>query len=221
MCGKVLLLVASLASGATSKMEVSPVQKVVELLVELKGKVQADLAAEEKLMEEYTTYCDTESNEKEDAITSGKRTVNDLDASIVESSATIGTLTSEVEELAGKISTAEADLKSATNIRAEEHGDFSATEADLVETVDTLSRAIIVLKRGQTSFLQRGSKDLSMLTSALSKVIEATWVDSHQKAAVQSLIQSSTESEDEDLSLQPQATSSSYESQGVHPRHAR
>merc|ERR1719473_546313 len=165
-------------------------------------------------MSDYTTYCDTESNEKEDAITSGKRTIGDLEADIAEATATIGTLTSEIEELAAKISTAEADLKAATGIRTEEHGDFSATETDLVETVDTLSRAIIVLKRGQTSFLQRGSKDLGMLTTALSKVIDATWVNSHQKAQVQSLIQSSTEADDEDLSLQPQATSQAYESQG-------
>merc|ERR1719253_1605635 len=165
-------------------------------------------------MEEYTSYCDTESNAKTDAITSGKRTIGDLNAAITEATASIGTLTSEVEELAGKISTADADLKSATKIRTDENADFTATETDLVETVDTLSRAIIVLKRGQTSFLQSKGKDLAMLSSALSKVIEATWVNSHQKAAVQSLIQSTTESEDEDLSLQPQATSSSYESQG-------
>jgi hypothetical protein len=57
-----------------------------------------------------------------------------------------------------QISAAEKDLKEATGIRTEEHEDFSATEKDLVETTDTLARAIIVLKRGQSSFLQRGSK---------------------------------------------------------------
>merc|ERR1719253_1925995 len=90
-------------------------------------------------MEEYTSYCDTESNAKEDSITSGKRTIGDLNAAIVEASASIGTLTSEVEELAGKISGADADLKSASKIRAEENQDFSATEAELVETVDALA----------------------------------------------------------------------------------
>jgi hypothetical protein len=37
---------------------VSPVMKVVELLDECKAKVQKDLDAEAKLMEEYTTFCD-------------------------------------------------------------------------------------------------------------------------------------------------------------------
>jgi len=166
-------------------------------------------------MEEYTKYCDTESNQKTDAITSGKRTVGDLAATITDASASIGELTSETEELAGKISAADADLKDATKIREQEHSDFSSAESELVDTVDTLARAIIVLKRGQSSFLQqRGSKELTMLATGLSKVLEASWVNSHEKSVVQALLQSTTESEDEDLSLQPQATSSQYESQG-------
>jgi len=197
--------------------QVSPVQKVIELLDELKAKVAGDLAAEETMMEEYTKWCDEEENTKEDAITSGKRTIGDLNAVITDSNARIGELSSEIEELAGKISTAEADLKSATSIREEENGSFSATESELTETIDTLGRATAVLSRGQFSFLQqRHAKDLSALKDGLMKIVEATWVNSKQKAVVQSLIQSaSKESEDdEDLSLQPQATAASYSSQG-------
>ena len=44
---------------------------------------------------------------------------------IADSNARIGELSTEIEELAGKISTAEADLKEATGIRDKEHSDFS------------------------------------------------------------------------------------------------
>merc|ERR1719487_2188778 len=155
------------------------------------------------MMGKYTTWCDEEDNSKTDAITSNKRT--------------IGELTSEIEELAGKISAAEGDLKKATGIRDEENGSFSATEKELLETVDTLERATTVLSRGQFSFLQQhGAKDLSKLADGLSKIISATWVNSRQKAVVQSLLQSAqSESEDdEDLSLQPQATAAAFTSQG-------
>merc|ERR1719155_317409 len=47
---------------------------------------------------------------------------------------------------------------------------------------------------------------------SLSKIIEANWVNKQDKAAVQALLQSS--SSDEDLSLQPQAATSGYQSQG-------
>ena len=47
-----------------------------------------------------------------------------------------------------------------------------------------------------------------------SKIIEANWVNKKDKAAVQSLLQSTSTDGDEDLSLQPQASTSSYESHG-------
>merc|ERR1719353_269909 len=137
------------------------------------------------MMEEYSTWCDSESNEKEDAITSHKRTIGDL----------------------------ESELAEATKLRDEEKAAFSASETELVDTVDSLERALVVLKRGQTSFLQGRDQDtMNKLTMSLSKIIEANWVNKEDKAAVQALLQSN--SGDEDLSLQPQAAVSGYQSQG-------
>merc|ERR1719420_1731560 len=97
---------------------------MIDLLVELTGKVQGDLANEEMMMEEYSTWCDSESNEKEDAITSHKRTIGDLDAEIADATARISELGTEVEELAGKISGAESELAEATKLREEEKATF-------------------------------------------------------------------------------------------------
>jgi len=198
--------------AAVSATKVSPVAKVIELLDELTGKVKGDLAAEETMMEEYTKWCDSESNEKEDAITSHKRTIGDLEAEIADATARISELGTEVEELAGKISGAESELAEATKLREEEKAAFAASESELVDTVDSLERALVVLKRGQ-SFLQARDQDtMNKLTMSLSKIIEANWVNSKDKATVQALLQSS--SGDEDLSLQPQAKVSGYQSQG-------
>jgi len=200
------------AVGAT---KVSPVAKVIELLDELTGKVKGDLAAEETMMEEYTKWCDSESNEKEDAITSHKRTIGDLEAEIADATARISELGTEVEELAGKISDAEGELKDATGIREQEKAAFTESETELVDTVDGLERALVVLKRGQTSFLQaRDQDEMDKLTMSLGKIIEASWVNKKDKAAVQALLQSKSAEADEDLSLQPQAKTSEYESHG-------
>merc|ERR1719473_886315 len=167
------------------------------------------------MMEEYSKWCDSESNEKEDAITSHKRTIGDLEAEIADATARISELSTEVEELAGKISEAESELSEATKLRDEEKAAFSASESELVDTVDSLERALVVLKRGQTSFLQARDQDtMNKLTMSLSKIIEANWVNSKDKAVVQSLLQSTSEANDEDLSLQPQAKTSGYQSQG-------
>ena len=48
------------------------------------------------MMEEYSKWCDTESNEKEDAITSAKRTIGDLGSEIADATARISELSTEV-----------------------------------------------------------------------------------------------------------------------------
>jgi chromosome segregation ATPase len=204
-----MLAVLCLATASS----VSPVQKVIQLLDELKAKVEADIAAEEKAMEEYTAWCDEESNSKEDAITSSKRTINDLSATIEDAKGTIATLTSTVEDLTSKISASESDLADAQKLRNKENADFLDAEKELLGTVDGLDRAVIVLKRNM-AFMQAGNfpkKELSLMATSLSKIIEASWVNEHDRKVVQSLLQ--TGDSDEDLSLQPQAATSSYSSQ--------
>merc|ERR1719269_113833 len=147
-------------------------------------------------MDEYTSWCDEEANEKEDAITSSKRTIGDLEATITDAKATIGSLTSSIDE------------------RKSENADFVASEKELLGTVDSLERATSVLKKN-LGLLQTGRvvKDIAMLETGLRKVVEASWVSAHQKQVVQSLLQSQSASADEDLSLQPQATAAAYASQ--------
>jgi len=195
-------------------MAVSPVQKVIQLLDELKGKVESDLANEQKLMDEYTSWCDSEANEKEDAITSSKRTIGDLEATIADATASINSLTSTVGDLTQQISSDESELSAATSLRNKENDDFVASEKELKDTVDTLERSTAVLKKN-LGLVQTGSsaKMFGGLMSGLQKIVEASWVNAHQKSVVQSLLQSQTEESDEDLSFQPQATAASYSSQ--------
>merc|ERR1719213_947777 len=167
------------------------------------------------MMEEYTKWCDSESNEKEDAITSHKRTIGDLEAEIADATARISELGTEVEELAGKTSDAEGELKEATGIREQEKAAFTESETELVDTVDGLERALVVLKRGQTSFLQaRDQDEMDKLTMSLGKIIEASWVNKKDKSACTAALQLKSAEADEDLSLQPQAKTSEYESHG-------
>merc|ERR1719484_446600 len=165
-------------------------------------------------MEEYTAWCDEEANGKEDAITSSKRTIEDLEATIEDAKASVVTLTSDIDELTTKISSSEKELADATSLRKEEHGVFLASEKELVETVDGLDRAITVLKKNM-ALLQAGNyaNVLGTVASSLKKVVEASWVNSHQKEVLRSLLQANAQEGDEDLSFQPQAKEVSYESQ--------
>merc|ERR1719420_2873733 len=162
-------------------------------------------------MEEYTTWCDEEQNSKEDAITSSKRTIGDLTATVEDSKGQIATLSSTIEEVTSKISEAEAELSEATSIRSKENKDFTAAEKELVDTMDGLSRATAVLKRN-LGLLQssKAKAEISLMASSLSKIVEASWVTDKQRSVLQSLLQSQSEDQDEDMSFQPQATAAAY-----------
>jgi chromosome segregation ATPase len=204
------LFLGTFVDAATLKAKVSPVQKVIELLDELKGKVQGDLAKEQFMMDEYTKWCDSEATQKEEAISEAGRTIDELDATIEESSGSISALTAEIEELAGKISATEADLANATGIRTAEKAAFDATEKELVETQDSLERALVMIKRNM-GFMQGKAhkKNMDELVTSLKTIVDASWISNDDKAKVQQLLQ--TEDSDEDLTLQPQAATSSYE----------
>ena len=167
-------------------------------------------------MEEYTSWCDEEANTKEDAITSSKRTIGDLEATIEDAKASVMTLTSSIDELTTKISTSEKELADAKGIRDKEHEVFVASEKELADTVDSLDRAITVLKKN-LSLMQTGkmANVLGAMASGLQKVVEASWINSHQKEVLQSLLQANAEASDsdEDLEVQPQGKSVAYESQ--------
>merc|ERR1719506_1882620 len=129
------------------------------------------------MMDEYTKWCDSESNQKEDAISTAGRTIDELDATIEESSGSISALTAEIEELAGKISASEADLANATEIRTSEKAAFDATEKELVETQDSLERALVMIKRNM-GFMQGKAHKTNMdnLVTTLKTIVEATWI---------------------------------------------
>merc|ERR1719386_220673 len=152
-------------------------------------------------MEEYSKWCDAEENTKTDSITSATRTIKDLSATIEEATGKISTLSAEVDELAAKISTGEADLASATSIREEERGAFEANEKELLETSDSLERALVVIKRGQTGFLQTkdGSEVLKKLAAGLKVIVDASWITSAEREKIQALLQ--TQSDDDDLTV--------------------
>jgi chromosome segregation ATPase len=139
--------------------------------------------------------------------------MSELQATIEESSGSISALTAEIEELAGKISASEADLAKATEIRTSEKSAFEATEKELVETQDSLERALVMIKRNM-GFMQGKAhkKNMDDLVTSLRTIVEASWISGDEKAKVQKLLQ--TDDSDEDLTLQPQATTSSYESHG-------
>merc|ERR1719183_2712069 len=196
---------------------VSPVQKVVELLEECKAKVQSDLDAEAKAMEEYSSFCDDELKDKGYAIETAGRSIADLSATIEDASAQVAELSDEISTLGTTIAAKNKELYDATKVREAQHADFQSAEKELLKTVDELSRAASVLKRG-LSFAQgsMAQKKVEAAVAALQNIVDAAWLDVRSKRSLKSFLQSAAQARDaadDDLSLtQPQAKMVAYES---------
>merc|ERR1719265_85799 len=114
-------------------------------------------------------------------------------------SAAAGILT--ITELATQIATDESDLKDATDIRNKEHADFAVEEADLVDTVDTLERAIGILERemaktGGAALMQL--KSANSFAAAMKTLLEASSISSGDAKKLTALVQSQQSSDDAD-----------------------
>merc|ERR1719473_1927949 len=101
-----------------------------------------------------------------------------------------------------KTGKAEADLKAATEIRDKEHADFLAEEADLVDTVDALERAIGILERemaktGGASFVQL--RNANNVVSALQVLVDASKISSDDAHKLTAFVQSQQDSADSEF----------------------
>jgi len=161
---KTVFALALLGTSALSA-EVTPVEKVLELMNSMLEKGKKEKHEEEVQFAAYKQFCDDTSVEKTNAIEEANGKITVLKADIEKAVATIAKLTKEVAELEEDISTWNGDIKAATTVRNQEKADYDKTHADYSESVDALERAIAVLKkqthdRKQASLLQLKTLDL-------------------------------------------------------------
>merc|ERR1719169_172377 len=186
--------------------QVSPVQKVIELLDGLKAKVQSDLDAEGKAMDEYTSWCDTEIADTDYAIGAAAKSIDSYKAAIEASENTIQAKEAEVAERGTTISAKEKELADAQSIYADQKSASDAEESELIGSIDELSGAIVQLKEGAS--LIQVQKKLQPFADILGRIVDAAGVNVAKKRALAGFLQTTTEDkEDADLSLNtPQGT---------------
>lgn len=149
-------------SAGVSAASSSPVDKVIQLLAQLKVKVQDDLQKEGAAMKEYSDFCDDEITEKGFNIKTAGADIERFQAVIEESSSKIEEFTASIAAAGAESAKKSGELAKARDVRAAENADFKAAEKELIEAVDMLSRAAVVLKRGLS--LVQGKYYLGLFT---------------------------------------------------------
>merc|ERR1719428_1079691 len=177
----------------------SPIAKVIQMVSELQTKVIGEGEAAQKEFDTFSEWCEDQSKTLSFEIKTGKAGVEELTATIEEETSHIAALKTKVGELADGIAKDEAELKAATEVRAAEHSDFVAEDKELVETIDTLERAMGILERemakGGASMMQL--KSAGSVVQALGALVQASAINSADAARLTALVQSSQAADDD------------------------
>merc|ERR1719390_447778 len=110
-------LCATLVASTTTR---SPVEKVVELIEELKAKIEADAVSEQKIYDKYACWCETTTSRKASAIETAKTDIETLGHSVLSLKGKSATLGSEIAETSKNIAKNEKAQAKATAIREKE-----------------------------------------------------------------------------------------------------
>merc|ERR1719272_2250095 len=141
----IALIVVGTPAAIAEESQSNPLGKVFELMNALEAKIVKEGEAEAKAFKEFFQWCDSSSQNLNNEIKNGKTAQEKLEAKIGELTSDIDVSESEIEKLAAAISTNDGELSEATAIRNKEAADFAASEKELVETVDTLDRAVSII----------------------------------------------------------------------------
>jgi len=166
-----MVTVMFLALLGVAAADTTPVEKVVNLLSELQGQIQADGKAESQIYNKYACWCETTTARKAAAITQAETDLRSLGQQILKLKGKAATLSAEIKELVQKLEENNAEQEEATAMREKRNGKFQARSVETKQAIAAMEQAIEVLKEG-SSLLQTDSavRATSAVQSVLAKI---------------------------------------------------
>jgi len=191
-----------LAGVVAHGVEVSPVEKVIDLLEDLIDETETEGRAEAKTYDEFACFCKDTTLDKSTSVTDGQDNIESLSASISEKTATRN---DKIDEIASRKKRQEelATTLEETKVRLEkERAEYEATAADLSKAISSLENAMASLSEAKPSLLS--VKEEVKKSLALAQILGV--VQEPRVKAVTSFLQSSVDPDDPEYK---------YHSQGI------
>jgi len=197
-----LYAAAGICTASAVLAETNPLSKVYNLMDELVAKINAEGEAEAKAYNEYFAWCDDMAKNAGFEIKTAEAKKEKLEAKIGELTSSITVSVSKIDELVAAIAADDAELKNATGIRKKENVEFGKNEAELMDCLDTLERAIGILskemEKNPAAFAQIDTSSTERLVQTLGAVISAAGFAGADKTKLVGLIQSQGSQSDDD-----------------------
>jgi len=121
---------------------VTPVQKVLTMMDEMKAKGEAMMEKEAKTYATYKEWVSDTSRELGFEIKTAKSDIEKYLAAAAKADSDVSKLRAEIEKLESELAATEGELKEATDIRNAQHAEYVKLSTDYGESVDALERAI-------------------------------------------------------------------------------
>jgi len=134
----------------------TPIQRVVQLLEEMRGQLEKEGAAEQETYDKMACWCETNDKDKTKAIADGELRISQLESEVGERSGRAAELATNIGKLKEDLAQKKESLQQAVALREKEHAAFNDAEVDMVEAVTMLGNAIVVLTKhhNNTGLLQ-------------------------------------------------------------------
>jgi len=191
-----------------ARVEVTPVQKVIELMQGMLVKGKKEKHDEQVQFAAYKQFCDDTSVEKKRAIEEAEETIEVLKADIAKYTADAARLTKEIAVHDADIAAWKGDEKAATKVRHLEKTDYDTLHKDYSESVDALQRAILVLKK------QSHDRPQAAALAQVSALQQLSLVPADAKRTLDLFLQTSDQPEGLAVSA-PEAYGYEFQSHGV------
>merc|ERR1719410_832351 len=168
---------------------------------ELTAKIVKEGEAEAKAYKEYFDWCDDMSKNAGFEIKTAEAKKEKLESQIGELTSSITVSTSKIDELVAAIAADDSELKDATAVRDKEAADFAKNEAELMDCIDTLERAITIISKemakNPAALAQIDTSSTERLVQTLGAVIDAAGFAGADKQKLVALVQSQSSDDQE------------------------
>jgi len=140
-----------LASGLRLALRAgSPVEKVVELIKELKTKIEADAANEQKVYDKFACWCESTTARLADSITTEKANIGTQTTGILTAKGAVAVYAHEIATHQADIAKNDHAMKGLTKVREEENREYQEEKEYMETTLTALHQAIEVLNGAGT-----------------------------------------------------------------------
>jgi len=200
-----VLVLATAAKADDGTEQVTPIEKVIQLMNGMLEKGKSEKQAEQVQFAAYKQWCDNTIKQKTAAIKEANEQIEVLKADIQ-------MYTADAEELQKQIAKAEEDvtvwnndMKAATGVREIEKADYDAAHTDYSESIDALGRAIAVLKKQTPDKKQ----------AALIQLKSSNLVPDYAKQRIEAFLAEDEDQDPEATYSAPEANAYEFQSQGI------